>query len=76
MAGLIDEEAELARLNKALSKLEKEIEISEKKLSNPNFSDKAPVDVVEKEKERLEQSRQAMEKLMNQRKLVESIQSN
>ena len=49
LAGLIDVEAETARLNKGLQKLAKELERVTGKLSNPNFIAKAKPDVVEKE---------------------------
>lgn len=53
MAGLIDKEAEIARLEKELAKLDKVIKQSSGKLANANYLDKAPVEVVNKEKEKL-----------------------
>ena len=53
MAGLIDKEAEEARLNKEISKRNNEIARIESKLSNASFVDKAPADVVEKERQKL-----------------------
>ena len=53
MAGLIDREAEVARLEKQLKKLEGGIKGLSGKLNNPGFIDKAPVDVVERERGRL-----------------------
>ncbi len=53
MAGLIDREAEVARLEKQLKKLEGVIKGLSSKLNNPGFTDKAPVDVVERERGRL-----------------------
>jgi valyl-tRNA synthetase len=53
MAGLIDFEAEKARLLKEMTKLSAEIEKLDTKLSNPAFIDKAPSALVEKEKARL-----------------------
>jgi valyl-tRNA synthetase len=52
MEGLVDLEAEVARLQKEKSDLEKEIASVRKKLSNHNFLAKAPKDVVEKEKQK------------------------
>jgi len=52
MAGFIDKDAEVARLNKAIEKLEKEQQRVENKLSNPGFTDKAPEAVIAKEKEK------------------------
>ncbi|WP_119396344.1 valine--tRNA ligase [Salinibius halmophilus] len=50
MAGLIDVDAEVARLNKELGKLEGEIKRINGKLGNEGFVAKAPAAVVEKEK--------------------------
>lgn len=51
---LLDLDKEVARLQGELQKLEKEIGKIDGKLSNKNFIDKAPADVVEKEKAALE----------------------
>ena len=53
MAGLIDKEAELARLNKEIDKLEKEQKRLGGKLGNASFVEKAPAAVVEKERQKL-----------------------
>jgi len=53
LAGLIDLAAERARLLKEAGKAEKEIETIGKKLANQGFVDKAPAEVVEKERARL-----------------------
>lgn len=53
MAGLIDKEAEIARLEKEIQKLEKDLPRIEGKLNNPKFVDKAPAAVIDKEKEKL-----------------------
>lgn len=50
LAGLIDIEAEIARLEKELEKLNKEVERVEKKLSNEGFMKKAPAHIIEEEK--------------------------
>jgi valyl-tRNA synthetase len=50
MAGLIDKNAELERLNKEIEKLEKEAARISGKLSNASFINKAPAAVIEKEK--------------------------
>ena len=73
MAGLIDVEAELARLNKEIDKLTNEVTRVEKKLSNPNFVDKAPAEVVEKEKAKMEDAKSALAKLQEQKKKISSL---
>ena len=75
LAGLIDEKAELERLNKEIAKLDKDIALSNNKLSNDNFVARAPADIITKEKEKLEQSNTAKEKLQSQ-KLQISEQSS
>jgi valyl-tRNA synthetase len=54
MSGIIDVDAEKARLDKELSKLDPEIMKYEKKLSNQGFLAKAPAEVIEEQTERLE----------------------
>ena len=53
LAGLIDFDAEIARNQKEIEKLAGFIAAKEKKLSNANFVDRAPADVVQKERESL-----------------------
>ncbi len=53
MAGLIDKEAELARLGKEIERLEKEVQRLNGKLNNDSFVGKAPEAVVQKEREKL-----------------------
>jgi len=50
MAGLIDKNAEISRLNKEINKLKSEQERIDHKLSNENFTARAPEQVVAKEK--------------------------
>lgn len=54
LAGLIDIEQELARLEKELKTLNAEVERIEKKLNNPNFMAKAPEHVIAGEREKLQ----------------------
>jgi valyl-tRNA synthetase len=53
MAGLIDKDAEIARLEKEIKKINTDLPRIEGKLNNPKFIDKAPSDVIAKEKEKL-----------------------
>lgn len=66
LAGLIDKEAELERLNKEIGKIEVDVKRTEGKLSNPNFVDKAPEAVVQKEKDKLAKAREALNNLQAQ----------
>lgn len=72
MAGLIDKEAELARLNKAIDKVQKDVSRTEGKLSNEKFVSNAPEAVIAKERAKLEDGQKQLEKLHAQ---VETIQS-
>jgi valyl-tRNA synthetase len=53
LAGLIDLDAERARLKKEIARIEGEIRKCEGKLGNANFVDHAPAAVVEQERARL-----------------------
>jgi valyl-tRNA synthetase len=53
LAGLVDAQAEKARLAKELQKVEAEIQKAEAKLANPNFADKAPPEVLQEHRQRL-----------------------
>jgi len=66
MAGLIDKNAELARLRKEHEKMEKELARLQGKLQNPKFVDKAPADVVQKERDKLSDAELAQSKLREQ----------
>ena len=53
LKGLVDVAEEEKRLLKEIAKLVKEIELFSKKLENPSFVDRAPADIVAKEKAKL-----------------------
>lgn len=73
MAGLINKDAELARLDKELAKLAKDIALAEGKLGNPKFADNAPADIIAKEREKLAQGQLAREKLLHNRQMIETL---
>ncbi|RUR27502.1 valine--tRNA ligase [Legionella qingyii] len=73
MADLIDKEAELTRLTRELTKLDKDISLAEGKLNNPKFTDKAPAEIIAKEREKLSQAQQTKEKLLQHKIRVESL---
>jgi valyl-tRNA synthetase len=73
LAGLIDKEAEIARLDKEIERKEKDLTRAEAKIKNPNFVDKAPADVVQKEKDKVSDIISALEKLQQQRKDIADI---
>jgi len=53
LKGLVDVEAEVQRLLKEIGKIDKEIELFSKKLATPSFVDRAPADIVAREREKL-----------------------
>lgn len=73
IADLIDKEAELARLNKELSKLDKDVEFAESKLNNEAFTSKAPAEIIASIKEKLVQAKQAQTKLLQHRDKIELL---
>lgn len=73
MAGLIDKDAELARLQKELEKTHGEIKRIEGKLNNAGFVAKAPVAVVAKEQEKLDDYRAALTKLEAQQTQIANL---
>ncbi len=66
MAGLIDIAAEQQRLNKKIAKLQQEISRLDTKLGNARFTEKAPAEVVDREKAKLISAQQAMATLQKQ----------
>jgi len=73
LAGLIDKKAELARLDKEITRLRGDVARIEGKLANANFTDKAPAAVVQKERDRLGASQSAIQKLEDQANKIRSL---
>jgi valyl-tRNA synthetase len=63
LGGLLDLDAERARLGKEISHLEQEAERVHAKLNNKDFTSKAPEEVVEQQRERLEETEQDLGRL-------------
>ena len=73
MAGLINTEAEITRLNKEIEKAAKEIGRLSGKLGNQKFVANAPADVVEKEQAKLSIAKASQAKLAEQLEKIKSI---
>jgi valyl-tRNA synthetase len=63
LAGLIDVEAELTRLRKELAKAEGDLTKTEGKLANDSFVERAPAEVVERERARREDQQRVIDQL-------------
>ncbi len=73
MAGLIDKDAELARLNKEIAKMTEDCDRVRSKLGNASFVDKAPAAVVDKERAKLADMESAMAKLREQLEKISKL---
>ncbi|PYC28368.1 valine--tRNA ligase [Aquipseudomonas alcaligenes] len=73
MAGLIDKDAELARLDKEIQRLQGEVQRVGGKLANEGFVAKAPAEVLDKERAKLAEAEQALAKLVEQREKIAKL---
>jgi valyl-tRNA synthetase len=73
LAGLIDVDKEVARITKRVDQLTQEITRIDGKLGNPNFADKAPAEVVAKEKEKLDAYQNELGKMQEQLESVKAL---
>ena len=73
MSGLIDQDAELARLAKEAEKLAKDLSRLTGKLNNASFIEKAPADVVAKEREKMLALENALSKLQAQELRIKNM---
>jgi valyl-tRNA synthetase len=73
LKGLVDVEAELARLNKQIRREESDLNKSVGKLNNKRFVENAPAAVVEQERERLANHQAKVKNLQSQIEQLESM---
>jgi valyl-tRNA synthetase len=73
MAGLIDRDAELARLDRETGKLAQELARLEGKLGNAKFVDNAPADVVARERAKAAATADALARLAQQRARIAAL---
>jgi valyl-tRNA synthetase len=73
LSGLINKDAEIARLAKELEQKSKELMRCEQKLANADFMGKAPAAIVEKEQSRASSLKQAISDLEEQQRKIRSL---
>ena len=73
LEGIIDRDAEVDRLERQLVKLSKNLSRSRAKLENPSFRDRAPADIVEKERLRTAEMESSAGKLEAQLDMLRSL---
>jgi len=73
LGSAIDKDAELKRLSKEHGKHQADFDRAEAKLKNPKFVDRAPADIVAKEKQRLSELTETLSKLKDQIEAVEQL---
>jgi len=75
MAGFINKDEETARLKRQIEKMKKDLAVIDNKLKNPQFVEKAPDEVVAKERIRLEEISMTLSKLESQLQALASMGS-
>jgi valyl-tRNA synthetase len=73
MSGLIDKDAEVSRLDKEIDRKEKERQRAIGKVNNPNFVEKAPEAVVQKERNKVIELSSAIKKLQQQKSRIANL---
>ena len=73
LGSLINKEEELERLDRELTKLQKDVDKVNGKLNNSNFVSRAPEAVVEKEKARASELKLGIQQLLEQKSKIENL---
>ncbi len=73
LAGVIDIEEEITRLEKVARELEKDLDRTEKRLSDEEFLSKAPQDIIEKQRKRQEEASEKLEIIRKRIAMLEEI---
>jgi valyl-tRNA synthetase len=73
LAGLIDREAELLRLDREIDRARKDLDRARGKLGNDNFVARAPAEVVDKERQRATELETTLNELSSQRERVAAL---
>lgn len=70
LRGLVDPEAERKRIDRSIARLETQVSRSSQKLSNQNFTERAPAAVVEREREKLAEATVQLGSLRSRREAL------
>lgn len=70
LRGLVDPEAERKRIDRSIARLETQVSRSSQKLANPNFTERAPAEVVEKERQKLADASGQLSSLRSRREAL------
>ncbi|KAA3638546.1 MAG: valine--tRNA ligase, partial [Proteobacteria bacterium] len=73
LAGLIDIDEEMQRIDKNIAKVAQEIKRAQGKLNNDKFTAKAPESVVNAEREKLQENQTALKELKEQRSKLDQL---
>ncbi|MDF2444968.1 MAG: valS [Moraxellaceae bacterium] len=73
LKGLVDVQAEVARLGKEIDRLQQDVERLQAKLGNEAFVARAPAEVVAKEKQKLDENLQAVQQLSEQMQRIKAL---
>ena len=73
LAGLIDKDAETARLNREIEKINKQLQGVMGRLNNPSFADKAPANVVAQVQQQADEQQAALTQLQEQLVKIEAM---
>lgn len=76
LKGVLDFEVEARRLEKELAKMEKEFGFTQKKLQNEDFLQRAPADVIEKEREKNARLGEKLDKLKHLYDRVKALRNS
>jgi len=76
LKGVIDFEVEENRLQKEIRKIEKEMQRTQKKLESRDFLEKAPPEIVDKEKEKFSRFQNKLEKLWHSFNTIKNIEKD
>ncbi len=71
LGDLVDIDKEIEKIDKEIARIEGQVKGTEKKLQNPQFTDRAPEHVVERERQKMRDMTDKLDKLRSQKKSFE-----